>query len=105
MGYYGWLRRPGGRHPLSGTGGNNEQGRGGIGRLWPIFVGLPLIALLAIGAIVLSGGGGEEPSTATGGQRQAQNETGDDDGTAELGTPTLGSASAPVVLTEYSDFQ
>ena len=75
-----------------------------MGRLWPIFVGLPLIALLAVGAIVLSGGGGEEAPTATGDRQQTQ-ETGNDGGTAKLGTPTLGSADAPVVLTEYSDFQ
>lgn len=92
-----------GRCPLSGTGGGNEQGAG-VGKLWPIFVGLPLIALLAVGAIVLSGGGGENPQASSDGRQQTR-ESGGNSGAARLGTPSLGAADAPVVLTEYSDFQ
>lgn len=92
----------GGRYPLSGTGGGNEQGAG-VGKLWPIFVGLPLIALLAVGAILLSGGG-ENPQASSDGRQQTR-ESGDNSGAARLGTPSLGSADAPVVLTEYADFQ
>lgn len=96
------LASPGGRYPLSGTGGGNEQGAG-VGKLWPIFVGLPLIALLAVGAIVLSGGGENQQAPADG--RQQARESEDTGGAASLATPSLGSADAPVVLTEYSDFQ
>ena len=104
MGFCGFDRTPGGRHPLSVTGGGDERGRG-IGRLWPLFVGVPLIALLAVGAIVLSGGGGEDPPASPGDRPQTQKEPAGEGRTAKLGTPTLGSADAPVVLTEYSDYQ
>lgn len=69
--------------------------------MWPLFVGLPMIALLAIAAVTLSGGGAPPASE---GRPQGQ---GDEAGgqSAGLGTPALGSADAPVVLTEYSDYQ
>ena len=75
----------------------------GLGRFWPLFVGVPLIALLAVGAILLSGGGGE-PSQPTRDDGSRTSGDGSQDDT-DLGTPTLGSADAPVVMTEYSDYQ
>ncbi|HEV2093205.1 MAG TPA: hypothetical protein VGR18_08575 [Rubrobacter sp.] len=82
---------------LSGTGRDNA----GFGRFWPLFVGLPLIALLAVAAIVLSGGG-NGPSQPAPDDRPRASGNGGDPG---LGTPTLGSEDAPVVMTEYSDYQ
>ena len=63
-------------------------------------MGLPLISALAIAAILLSGGGDEASSTAGQGP-----DNGDGAEVAGLGTPALGSKNAPVVLTEYSDYQ
>ena len=92
-------RRFGGRYALSGTGRES----GGIGKLWPLLVGLPLIAALSVAAILLSGGGDGASPTAPDGNRQSSN--GGGMGSAQLGTPALGSKDAPVVLTEYSDYQ
>ena len=84
---------------LSGTGTENS----GLGRLWPLFVGVPLIALLAVGAILLSGGGGEPSQPA--GDAGSRASGGGSEESPDLGTPALGSADAPVVMTEYSDYQ
>lgn len=90
---------------MPGTGRENA----GLGRYWPLFVGVPLIALLAVAAIVLSGGGGGTPPPPASDDRpQSSGDGGGEGGTggrADLGTPTLGSADAPVVMTEYSDYQ
>lgn len=85
---------------LSDTGRDNA----GFGRLWPLFVGVPLIALLAIAAIVLSGGRNEPSQPAPDGRQQGSEGGGGERDTG-LGTPSLGSADAPVVMTEYSDYQ
>jgi len=84
---------------LSGTGRENA----GLGRFWPLFVGVPLIALLAVAAILLSGGGGGPSQPAPDDRPRASGDGGEKD--PKLGTPTLGSADAPVVMTEYSDYQ
>jgi hypothetical protein len=83
---------------LSGTGRESA----GLGRFWPLFVGVPLIALLAVAAILLSGGG-DGPSQPPQDDRPQASGGGEED--SKLGTPALGSADAPVVMTEYSDYQ
>jgi hypothetical protein len=65
-------------------------------------VGVPLIALLAVAAIALSGGENEPSQPAPDDRPQASKGGG---GERDLKTPSLGSADAPVVLTEYSDYQ
>ncbi len=85
---------------LSGTGRESA----GVGRFWPLFVGVPLIALLAVAAILLSGGGdGPSQPPQDGGSQASGGGGGEED--SKLGTPALGSADAPVVMTEYSDYQ
>lgn len=84
--------------------GGDEKGQR-RGRRWPLFVGLPLIVLVAVGAVLFSGaqerpsGTSEKPGGAGSGEEEA---SGDGSG---LGTPALGSADAPVVMTEYGDYQ
>ena len=78
--------------------------------MWPLFVGLPIIAIIAVGAVVLAGGEDRAPQTAgqeqqpAGGERQASG-SGDESGDVDLGHPALGDADAPVVMVEYSDYQ
>lgn len=89
------------------------EGQKDTGRRWPLFVGLPFIVLVAVAALLFSGGG---QSPGTGGQEQpsgtedrpADSDAGEQEGPgggSGLGTPALGSADAPVVMTEYGDFQ
>jgi protein-disulfide isomerase len=87
-----------------------KDGRG-VGRAWPLFVGLPLLVALAVAAVLLSG---ERPPPTTQEQRPqpAQEEQSTDDGReeaaqngAKLGHPALGDADAPVVMVEYGDFR
>ena len=62
-----------------------------------------VVALLA--ALVIAGcgaGGGSSSAGGDGGERADSAGGGE---TAELGTPSLGREDAPVVLTEYSDYQ
>ncbi len=84
----------------------NKNPGGGVRRLWPLFVGLPLILAVAVAAVLLSGErsqpAGQEQSPRSeeqGPQEQASR------GSAELGHPSLGSEDAPVVMIEYGDFQ
>ena len=66
-----------------------------------------VVALLA--ALVLAGCGAGGGSTTAGndGAEKADSSGGGEAGgeTAKLGTPSLGKEDAPVVLTEYSDYQ
>ncbi len=90
-----------------------ENGAGGK-RAWPLFVGLPLIILIAVAAVVISGGeervsqdkpsgekGSAEHASRAGGEAKEQASGGD----RELGHPALGEAGAPVVMIEYGDYQ
>ena len=90
----------------------NKNSGGGARRLWPLFVGLPLILAVAVAAVLFSGersqpvGQGQPPPSEeedrqvrSGGGEQASR------GGAELGHPSLGRKDAPVVMTEYGDFQ
>ncbi len=72
------------------------------GRLWPLFIGLPIIAIIAVTAVIFAGGGNDETRNA--GQDQ-QASGGDESGDGRLGHPSLGDADAPVVMVEYSDYQ
>ncbi len=90
-----------------------EKGAGGK-RAWPLFVGLPLIILIAVAAVAFSGteeraslgqqsgekGSAEQPSRAAGGAQERAS-----GGDGELGHPALGEAGAPVVMIEYGDYQ
>lgn len=96
-------------------GPDKEKGARGYKGAWPLFVGLPLIILIAVAAVVFSGGeeggprseagqpsAGEEPAgqpSQAGGEQQASG------GDKELGHPALGEAGAPVVMIEYGDYQ
>jgi len=90
------MRLPGGGIPLSEA---NKNSGGGAKRLWPLFVGLPLIVALAIAAVLLSG----ERSQPAGQEQPAQRPAGN--GEEELGNPSLGDPGSPVVMIEYGDFQ
>jgi hypothetical protein len=82
----------------------NEQKK--AGSRWPLFVGLPLIVLVAVAAVLFSGGGQERPSGSA--ERPDGAGSGEEEasgGGSGLGTPALGGADAPVVMTEYGDFQ
>ena len=83
------------------TNGNpgKEKDARGYKRAWPLFVGLPLIILIAVAAVVFSGGGDRAP------QDQRTGEKGAAGGDRELGHPALGEAGAPVVMIEYGDYQ
>ena len=68
------------------------------------------LAVALAAALVLAGcgagGGGPSSAGADGGEKADPSGGGRAGGeTAELGTPSLGREDAPVVLTEYSDYQ
>jgi protein-disulfide isomerase len=66
---------------------------------WMLFVGLALVALLA-GIVATSCGGG-----ATGKERAEDPAEDDPQAGADLEHPSLGDENAPVVMTEYADYQ
>ena len=78
---------------------------------------LTLLILVALATTILAGCGGsggssqpsekQQSSGTAGSSGQKAEGTRQEDQTSgeELGHPTLGSADAPVVLTEYSDYQ
>ncbi len=96
---------------------NGDPGKeksAGARRAWPLFVGLPLIILIAVAAVAFSGGK-ERASQPAGGQQsgekgsaerppQAEKEQASG-GKRELGHPALGEEDAPVVMIEYGDYQ
>ena len=102
-----------GGSPLTDTNGDPGKEKG-ASRAWPLFVGLPLIILIAVAAVAFSGGkerasqpssgqpsgekvSAEQPSQA--GREQASG------GDRKLGHPALGEEGAPVVMIEYGDYQ
>ena len=92
----------------NGNPGKEKEARG-YKRAWPLFVGLPLIILIAVAAVSFSGGQQRvsqgQPSGEKGSAErpsQAEQASGGDN---ELGHPALGEAGAPVVMIEYGDYQ
>jgi len=93
------------------NGENRDESR--RGRMWPLFVGLPLIAIIAVAAVIFAGGEESTPRNAVqgeqqpaGGEEQASGGDGEAaSGDGRLGHPALGDADAPVVMVEYSDYQ
>lgn len=91
------------------------------GWAWPLLLGLPLVVLLAVGAVILLGGerasqtGGRDDPSAENGSAEGPSQPAGEDGEAgdeqasgsggKLGTPVLGDEGAPVVMVEYSDYQ
>jgi hypothetical protein len=102
---------------LTDTNGNpgEKKDARGTKRAWPLFVGLPLIILIAVTAVVFSGGEEGTPRSESGkpsaeedpaGQpSQAGDEQQASGGEKELGHPALGETGAPVVMIEYGDYQ
>jgi protein-disulfide isomerase len=89
----------------------SETNKRSAKRAWPLLVGLPLIAALAVAAVLFSGGERSQPSgreqppqsaeeQPSGGGREEASQN-----SAELGHPALGNAGAPVVMIEYGDFR
>ncbi len=86
----------------------------GAKRAWPLFVGLPLIILIAVAAVAFSGtkerasqpssdqAPGEKGSAGQPSQAEKEQASG---GKRELGHPALGEEGAPVVMIEYGDYQ
>ena len=66
---------------------------------WMLFAGLALVALLA-GVVATSCGGG-----ATGKESAEDPTEGAPQSGADLEHPSLGDENAPVVMTEYADYQ
>ena len=87
----------------------NENSGGGARRLWPLFVGLPLILAVAAAAVILSGErsqpAGQEPQPAEEGRQVRSGGEQASRGGAELEHPSLGRKDAPVVMIEYGDYQ
>ena len=71
------------------------------GPAWPLFAGLALVALL-VGVAAISCGGATGEQRAQDSQDPAGNEP---QAAADLGHPSLGEKDAPVVMTEYADYQ
>ena len=94
----------------NGNPGKEKEARG-YKRAWPLFVGLPLIILIAVAVVAFSGGqqrasqgqpSGEKGSAERPSQADKERASGGDD---ELGHPALGEEGAPVVMIEYGDYQ
>ena len=99
------------------TNTNGDPGKvksAGAKRAWPLFVGLPLIILIAVAAVAFSGekerasqpGSGQPPSEkGSAGQPSQVDKEQASGGKRELGHPALGEEGAPVVMIEYGDYQ
>ncbi len=96
------------------NGDPGKEKNAGAKRAWPLFVGLPLIILIAVAAVAFSGGkerasqpgsgqaSGEKGSAEQPSQAEREQASG---GERKLGHPALGEAGAPVVMIEYGDYQ
>ncbi len=79
---------------------------------WPLFIGLPLIAVLAAAAIFFTstgqntGSGAEQAANDSSGSAESpapsEGASGDSSGGEQ---PALGDEDAPVVMQEFSDYQ
>ncbi|HEV8045034.1 MAG TPA: hypothetical protein VGP38_07640 [Rubrobacter sp.] len=90
--------------PLIGTG--TDLG----GRANELRTLLTLLALVAVMLVFAGCAAGSEGSSQASGQEEQQGAKGEDSGGGQaskeqLGHPALGSADAPVVMIEYSDYQ
>jgi hypothetical protein len=93
--------------PLSDTNGDpDKEKNSGAKRAWPLFIGLPLIILMAVAAVAFSGGK-ERASQAGSGQSSGEKGFAEQPSRVEreLRHPALGEAGAPVVMIEYGDYQ
>ncbi len=95
--------------PLTGAGaGPDDNARNGLQdrRLRVVFtLVLALVAALVLAGCGGAGSGDSEPSGEDAGPSGSSGPGGAGGETAELGTPSLGREDAPVVMTEYSDYQ
>ena len=97
--------------PLTGTGTRPDDSAGDERQVRTLQVFFTLaLALAAMLVLAGCGAGGSGSESSGGGDDDARASGSSDPGnsggeTARLGTPSLGSADAPVVLTEYSDYQ
>ena len=88
----------------TGPGDNARHGRRSRGLLPVLTLVLAFAAALVLAGCGGPGNGGSQPSgeSENAGASEAENAGGE---TAQLATPSLGREDAPVVLTEYSDYQ
>lgn len=85
------------------TGNNGPTRKRAKKSIWPLVIGLAVVAALAGAAVVFLGGGPEGQSSSEPAARPSGD--GASDGGAEPGPPSLGDENAPVVMVEYADFQ
>ena len=100
---------------MSDTNGDpDKEKNSGAKRAWPLFIGLPLIILMAVAAVVFSGTKEQAPQPAGGqpsdekGSAEQPPQAGKEQasgGDNDLGHPALGEEGAPVVMIEYGDYQ
>ena len=81
---------------------SEKKAGGGARGMWPLFVGLPLIVVLVVAAVLLSG---ERPQPTAQERQSAGKEDRAAGSGAEPGHPSQGDADAPVVMIEYGDFR
>lgn len=75
--------------------------------VWPLVIGLPLIAVIAAAAIFFSSTGeegAEPPSEESPAPSEESLEEASGDA-SDLGHPAIGDEDAPVVMVEFSDYQ
>jgi hypothetical protein len=104
-----------GGSPLTDANGDpGKEKNAGARRAWPLFVGLPLIILIAVAAVAFSGtkerasqpAGGQPPGEKGSAEQRSQADKEQaSGGKRELGHPALGEEGAPVVMIEYGDYQ
>lgn len=81
---------------------NAVEERKPVGRAWPLLLGLTLLVVLSVVAGCGAGTSGQSPEPA---DKEAGGNGEDSSGGGKLERPSLGEADAPVVMTEYSDYQ
>ena len=93
--------------PLTGAGAGPDHDAKNLMRRPTLRAAFTLVAALAAALVLAGCGGGGGSSAAGNGVGEADASGGGKAGgeTAELGVPSLGREDAPVVMTEYSDYQ